>query len=43
MTGRFGSKRLNYAEDCCGGPPAVLTNILTAVGLMFAHMDLGVK
>ena len=43
MTVRFRSKILHDAEYWCGGPPAVPKRILTAAGLMLAHMALVVK
>ena len=43
VTGRLVCKRLNDAEDWCGGPPALPTRTLRALWLMFAHGALVVR
>ena len=43
VTGRLVCKRLHDTEDWCSGPPEVPMRTLSALGLMFAHVNLGVK
>ena len=43
MWGRLGINRSQEAEEVRGGPPAVPTRILGALGLMLAQGALGVR